>query len=163
MVGNQLSEHFSLDELTYTNRVQFQAQNRVLDDDQIECLADLATLLEKVRTLLAVPLLIHSGYRCGPLNAAVGSSIQSQHRLCQAADFVPPGLDLGAAFRTIWAEVAAGKLPVGELIFETANRAYGATSWLHISLGTPYRDALRCNQVLRMRDGVYEMMKGQVA
>lgn len=151
----RLTDHFTLFELTRTDRDEFRDKNRELTETQVKKLKDLAELLEKVRLVLDTPLIIHSGYRCEELNKAVGSSERSQHRLCEAADFTPGQQDLGFAFRSIWKEIKDKGLNVGQLIHETASRPYGQTSWIHISLGSPYRDEARSKQILRMENGVY--------
>ena len=154
----KLSEHFTLDELTKTSLGQFQEMNRVLDDMQIQTLRNVAGLGEAVRGIILVPMTVTSGYRCKPLNDAEGSNDRSQHLKCEAMDFVPIGMDIGEAFRMIWKEVSQTRLEIGQLIFETANRSYGETSWIHISLGAPWRDQERCNQVLRMEHGIYKTL-----
>jgi zinc D-Ala-D-Ala carboxypeptidase len=155
MDDKKLSPNFSLFELTHTDLPAFQERNRDLTPDQVLSLEILAQLLEEVRVLLAVPIKINSGYRSMPLNTAIGSSSRSQHVLCEAADITPVALDIGVAFRILWNAVKEGQLKVGQLIFETANRPYGTTSWIHISLGEPFRPADRCAQVLRMEHGKY--------
>jgi zinc D-Ala-D-Ala carboxypeptidase len=50
----------------------------------------LAPGLERVRSLLGVPVQITSGYRCASLNAAVGGAKDSQHMQGLAADIVAP-------------------------------------------------------------------------
>lgn len=154
----KLSDNFSLYELTATNRADLQETNRELTDDQIDRLKKLARLLEHIRFVLGAPLLIHSGYRCPPLNAAVGSSSRSQHLLCEAADFIPKGLDLGESFRKVWKDIVDNGTNVGQLIHETAKRDYGSTSWIHVSLGVPFRDSAKCKQILRMENGVYTLL-----
>lgn len=154
----QLTDHFSLYELTRTDRQQFQDQNRDINELQITKLTQLAKLLEHVRYILGVPLQINSGYRCKPLNDAVGSTDKSQHLLCEAADFVPIGQDIGEAFRVLWKDVKDNGSNVGQLIHETAERSYGTTSWIHISLGVPYRESDICGEILRMQDGNYERL-----
>lgn len=154
----KLTENFGLYELTVTSYAQLQALNRMLTSDQIFKLNRLAELLEQVRKIVNVPMKINSGYRCPRLNEAVGSSIVSQHLLCEAADFVPMGMDITDAFREIWKAMKYGNLKLGQLIFETAERQYGDTSWIHISLGEPYRDRARCQQALRMEHGKYRML-----
>lgn len=154
-----LTANFSLEELTRTDRPAFQEENRILTDVQIQTLTDLAGLMEIVRgDLGAVPIAVHSGYRCQALNQAVGSSMRSQHLMAQACDFVPQGIDLADAFRTLWKNVSTGQLAVGQLIYETAERGYGPTSWIHVSLGSPWRDQHRCQQVLRMEHGTYTLL-----
>lgn len=150
-----LTPNFRLFELTGTTLDKYQDQNRDLTADQIDKLTQVARLLEHVRYVLAEPLVIHSGYRCPDLNQAIGGSPVSQHLLCEAADFMPITMDLGQAFRIIQKDLTTNRSNVGQLIFETADRPYGVTSWIHISLGMPYREQARCNQVLRMENGVY--------
>jgi zinc D-Ala-D-Ala carboxypeptidase len=163
MDDQKLSEHFSLYELTTTTHPEFQEQNRILTDLDVDKLMKVAALLEMIRAELQTPLFVHSGYRCLDLNRAVGSSDRSQHLLCEAADFVPQEQDLGDCFRKIWRLVKDNKLEIGQLIHETAERSYGATSWIHVSLGEPYREKDRCNQILRMQEGVYTLLTGTPA
>lgn len=151
----QLTDHFSLYDLTKTSWAQFQEKNRDVSDEQIIKLTTLAKLLEHVTFVLSTPLTINSGYRCPELNRAIGSTDRSQHMLCEAADFTPGTQDLGFAFRMLWKDVKDAGANVGQLIHETAVRPYGTTSWIHISLGTPYRDEARCQQILRLEHGTY--------
>lgn len=154
-----LTPNFTLYELTRTDRQEFQPMNRKVTSAQVEKLTEVAKLLEVVRGLIAAPLRINSGYRCKLLNDAIGSTDRSQHLLCEAADFVPLHLDLGEAFRSIWNFAKAGKIHFGQLIHETAERPGGDVSWIHISLGTPFRDASKCRQVLRMEHGKYTLLE----
>ncbi len=158
LVDRQLTPHFTLYELTTTLHADFQDQNRNITPSQIDKLIEVANLAELVRTNVGVPLKITSGYRCPALNVLEGSTPRSQHLLCEAIDFVPLGIEIGHAFRTIWKGVLAGQLKVGQLIFETSPRSYGVVSWIHVSIGTPWRDAERCNQILRMEGGKYTFL-----
>lgn len=156
MIDDQnLTDHFSLYDLTSTTWGQFQDKNRDLNELQINKLTQVAKLLEHVLFVLGVPIKVTSGYRCQELNKAVGSTERSQHLLCEAADFVPSDVDLGVAFRSLWRDVKDNGANVGQLIYETAPRPGGFASWIHISLGTPYRDSERCKQILRMENGKY--------
>lgn len=84
-----------------------------------------ADVFEPVRTLLAVPLHVTSGYRCVRLNSAVGGRPTSRHVLALAADVVPIGLDLHAAMRIIAGAMKAGHLPaIDEAIIEMG--------WIHL-------------------------------
>lgn len=150
-----LTEHFTLFELTKTSRLDFQEKNRLITGDQIFKLIELSKLGEKVRDILQVPLNVTSGYRCPELNRAEGSTDVSQHLKCEAMDFIPVGIDIGNAFRTLWKHIRDRKLSVGQLIYETASRSYGIASWIHISMGVPYRNEKRCNQILKMDEGKY--------
>lgn len=154
----QLTEHFDLFQLTQTSHAQFQDKNRDVTPEQIQKLMEVAKLLEHVMFVLDTPITVNSGYRCPDLNKAVGSTDRSQHLLCEAADFTPGQQDLGMAFRTLWKDVKENGSNVGQLIYETAERPYGVTSWLHISLGVPYRDVARCKQILRLENGKYTLL-----
>lgn len=151
----QLTDNYSLWELTKTSHKDLQDKNRDLNEMQITKLTALARLLEHVRFVLEIPLTVTSGYRYPELNKRVGSTDKSQHLLCEAADFIPGQQDIGMAFRTLWKDIKDKGTNVGQLIFETAPRPYGVASWIHISLGNPYRDQEKCGQILRMTDGKY--------
>ncbi len=151
--ARNLTDHFTLCDLTNTSHAEFQKQNRLVTPEQIVKLTALAKLLEHVVFVLGTPLNITSAYRCLPLNRAVGGTDRSQHVLCEAADFVPAKMDLGAAFRRLWKDVTDKNTNVGQLIHETTPN--GEKSWVHISLGTPYRDAARNKQILRYENGTY--------
>lgn len=47
--------------------------------------------MQEVRDLLAVPIVVKSGYRCPQLNMAVRGASTSDHLTGHAADFVAPG------------------------------------------------------------------------
>lgn len=155
----KLTEHFSIYELTRTNHADLQAENRILTSLQMEKLASLAKLLEQVRAILGTSITINSGYRCYALNQRVGSHSSSQHLRSEAADFVPQGVDLQTAFSLLRTAADSGKLAFGQLIYEKAERAYGTSEWLHISLGAPYRDASKSGEVLTMKDGAYHLIE----
>ncbi len=88
MSQGMLTPHFSLAELTAT---QHRGIDNTPDLAALGCLRQTALLLEQVRTRLAVPIIVTSGYRCALLNAAVGGQRKSQHLTGQAADFIAPG------------------------------------------------------------------------
>ena len=160
----ELSKHFSLYDLTRTDHADLQSENREVSESELVKLIKVAELLEQVVELIGA-IDVHSGRRFYKLNARVGGSPKSQHMLCEAADCSPKGLDteasIEAAFAKIATAVAAGKIKVGQLIIESqAAGREGRKFWIHISLGAPYREAVRCGQVLRMRDGKYEIYKG---
>ena len=116
-----LSKNFSLAELTHTD-------HRTLDntpnEGEIENLRRLAVLLELVKTQLGGrPVLINSAYRSAAVNAAVGSSDKSQHRLGCAADIRVPGMTPDEIVRSV---MTAG-LPYDQIIREF-------DAWTHISI-----------------------------
>ena len=86
----QLSPHFSLAQLTYSETAEKKSIDNSPPPEIIENLTRLASELERVQALLGAPLDISSGYRCAALNEAVGGSDTSQHVQGLAADFACP-------------------------------------------------------------------------
>ena len=141
----KLTEHFTLCELTRTDKMELQELNRrkaLCYTGQLRQLC--ADLLEPVRAHYGKPVIIHSGYRCYELNKSVGGNINSQHMLGQAADFHIDGASMDDAFSWLWKESG---LKFGQLIDEHR----GGSRWLHISAGT------KC-EVLGFKDGKYEKL-----
>ena len=159
----QLTENFSLFQLTRTDQVDLQEDNRNLTAEEELKLVVVAELLEKCREVLGCELDIHSGRRFLTLNKRVGGSERSQHMRCEAADFSPVGPDSEATVTDAWQNLAtaarAGRLKFGQLIMESAaGRDGGRSCWVHISLGEPFRDKARCGEILSMKDGRYTMI-----
>lgn len=85
----------------------------------------LAPGMQRIRELLGHPVIISSGYRSQELNAEVGGSNNSQHRLGLAADFTCPG------FGTPY-EVARKILDHRhEIVFDQMIQEFG--QWVHVS------------------------------
>lgn len=83
----QLSEHFSLDELCFSETAARHGLNNIPSDPIILAnLKRLAGELEKVRLLLGNPIHINSAYRSLPVNTLVGSKPTSYHPKGLAAD-----------------------------------------------------------------------------
>jgi hypothetical protein len=143
-----LSPHFTLAELTTTNRTSLLAQNREEVKPYLGALTALcATLLEPIRMKFG-PVFVHSGFRGPSLNAATfGASKTSQHLRGEAADFHVPGATLEDVMA--WVVKESG-LKYGQIILEGRN---GPPTWIHLSLGAPYRAAASCQQALVTRDG----------
>ena len=122
-----LSLHFSLAELTHTD-------HRLLDntpnEGEIENLRRLADFLELVKTQLGGrAVLVNSAFRSAAVNAAVGSSDKSQHRLGCAADIRVPGMTPDEVVRSV---MTAG-LPYDQIIREFSDPIKGG-GWTHISI-----------------------------
>tara|TARA_R110000822_G_scaffold42820_9_gene116106 strand:+ start:330 stop:758 length:429 start_codon:yes stop_codon:yes gene_type:complete len=116
-----LSEHFTLAELTHTDH---RSLDNTPNEGEIENLRRLAVLLELVKTQLGGrPVLINSAYRSAAVNAAVGSSDRSQHRLGCAADIRVPGMTPNDVVRAV---MASG------LAYDQIIREFDA--WTHISI-----------------------------
>ena len=116
----QLSEHFTLEELTFTNHREYDnTPNQV----QIDNLTRLAEFLEKVRyTLYDRPILVDSGFRSPDVNHAVGSTSVSQHLKGCAADIRVPDMTPAEVVKAIY----DADLPYDQLILELG--------WTHISI-----------------------------
>ena len=130
----RLSEHFTLDELTFSQEAARKGISNVPGRDIITNLTDLCIVLEEVRELLRCPLLISSGYRSPALNTAIGGAKNSAHMAGLAADFTAPAF--GAPLAVAKA-ITASDLPFDQIIHE-----YGR--WVHLGInGTnPRRQTL---------------------
>jgi hypothetical protein len=139
-----LSPHFTFEELTRTGQTALQEANRREAQAVMPALSALcSTLLEPIRTKFG-PVSIHSGFRGPAVNTAIGGSKTSQHMSGQAADFHCPGATLDQVMR--WLCLESG-LPFGQVILEGRSPDKPPT-WIHISLGAPWRPAASCGQKL---------------
>lgn len=152
----QISPHFTLYELTHTESRVLLERNTFLGSQKLETLAALCGMLEHVRVLLGGhPLAIHSGFRCPELNQSIGGAAHSQHLTAQAADFHVIGLPLREAFDRI--RHAADQIKFGQLILEGHNGV--DFTWIHLSLGAPWRAADQCGEVLTFDGKVYRSVQ----
>ena len=116
-----LTEHFTLEELTATSHRQF---DNIPNSDEIANLTRLAMFLEKVRSKLGgKPVMINSGFRSKEVNDSVGSKDTSQHRIGCAADIRVPGMTPNEVVQTL---IDSG-LPYDQIIREF-------DAWTHISI-----------------------------
>jgi len=116
----QLSEHFSLEELTHTDHREF---DNTPNDAELENLKRMAEFLEEVRSLLGKPLLINSCFRSELVNNSVGSRSSSQHRVGCATDFRVVGMTPDEVVKAIIAS---------DLNFDQIIREFDR--WTHISI-----------------------------
>ena len=125
-----LTEHFTLEELTTTSHRQF---DNTPNEKELANLQKLAEFLEQVKTTLdGKPIMINSAFRSKAVNDSVGSKDTSQHRLGYAADFKVPGMTPDQVVRAIIAS---------DLQFDQIIREFDA--WTHISISpSPRRQAL---------------------
>ena len=116
-----LTEHFTLEELTATSHREF---DNTPNADEIANLTRLAIFLERVKAKLGgKPVMINSGFRSKQVNDSVGSKDTSQHRIGCAADIRVPGVTPNEIVQTL---IDSG-LPYDQLIREF-------DSWTHISV-----------------------------
>jgi len=86
----QLSEHFTLEELTHTDHRELE---NTPNEQELANLKRLAEFLERVKTVLGgKPIMVNSAFRSKMVNDAVGSKDTSQHRVGCAADLRVPGM-----------------------------------------------------------------------
>ena len=125
-----LTEHFTLEELTHTSHRQF---DNTPNEKELANLQKLAEFLEQVKTLLdGKPIMINSAFRSKQVNDSVGSKDTSQHRLGYAADIRVPGMTPDAVVRAL----VASNLPYDQVIREF-------DAWTHVSISpSPRRQAL---------------------
>ncbi len=83
----KLSEHFTLEELTFSQTAVRNGINNNPSQAVKNNLRVLADNLEKIRTFLGHPLRISSAFRCMELNRKIGGSVNSAHMDGLAADF----------------------------------------------------------------------------
>jgi hypothetical protein len=116
-----LSEHFTLEELTATSHRQF---DNTPNASEMANLVRLAAFLEQVKTALGgKPVMINSGFRSKQVNDSVGSRDSSQHRIGCAADIRVPGMTPNEVVKAI----IASDIGYDQLIREF-------DSWTHISV-----------------------------
>jgi len=118
---SQLSEHFTLEELTHTDHREF---DNIPNENELENLRRLAAFLEEVKQALGgKPIMVNSGFRSKQVNDAVGSKDTSQHRIGCAVDIRVPQLTPDEVVKTI---IASG-LPYDQVIREFDR-------WTHVSI-----------------------------
>ena len=141
---DKLAKNFTFGELTTTSRNELAAKNAAEAVDFLDAGKALAAMLQAVRDHFGKPVKVHSGFRGRTLNAAVGGAETSQHLTFQAADFHVESVDLVTVFD--WIRKSSG-LPFGQVILEGASP--DKPTWIHLSLGEPWRPAAKSRQALR--------------
>lgn len=130
----QLTEHFSLEELTHTDHREF---DNTPNDAELANIKRLAEFLESLKTVLGgKPIMVNSAFRCKQVNDAVGSKDTSQHRIGCAADIRVPGMTPDQVVKS----VIGSTLGYDQVIREFDR-------WTHISIpndpnGKPRKQAL---------------------
>jgi putative chitinase len=130
----QLSEHFTLEELTHTDHRDLE---NTPNETELANLKRLASFLETVKSVLGgKPIMVNSAFRSKAVNDAVGSKDSSQHRVGCAADLRVPSMTPDEVVKAI---IASG-IGYDQIIREFDR-------WTHISVpndanGTPRKQAL---------------------
>lgn len=137
----QLTEHFTLEELTTTDHREF---DNTPNETERANLVRLAGLLELVKVALGgKPIMVNSAFRSKQVNDAVGSKDTSQHRIGCAADIRVPGVTPDQVVKA----VIAAKLPFDQLIREFDR-------WTHISIPNDPKEKPRGQTLIIDKAGV---------
>ena len=119
----QLSEHFTLEEMVFSQTATRLSIDNTPDVGTIECLRELCVnVLEPFRTIVGNSNIhVTSGYRCPELNEKIGGVSSSQHCKGQAADILVSGYtvdQLVLLARGLW-------------VFDQLIHEFG--EWMHVS------------------------------
>ena len=129
----QLTEHFTLEELTFSQTATRKGINNEPSEAVKRNLETLAKGLERVRAILLSPLHISSGYRSADLNKLIGGSAKSAHMDGYAADFTAPAFGNPEA---IVRQLKRTGIQCDQCICEGTN----SNAWVHISFAPTMRN-----------------------
>jgi hypothetical protein len=136
----QISDHFTLDELTHTDHREF---DNTPNENELANLKRLAVFLEQVKEVLGgKPIMVNSAFRSKPVNDAVGSRDTSQHRIGCAADIRVPSMTPDEVVKAV---MAAG-LGYDQIIREFDR-------WTHISIPNNPEDKPRQQALIIDKQG----------
>jgi len=135
-----LSEHFTLDELTHTDHRELE---NTPNEQELANLKRLAEFLEKVKDVLGgKPIMVNSAFRSKAVNDAVGSKDTSQHRIGCAADLRVPGMTPDEVVKAI---IASG---IG---YDQCIREFDR--WTHVSIPNKFFDSPRKQALIIDKQG----------
>lgn len=126
--------HFTLDEFIHSDTALHAGIDNTPPPELIAELVESAWMMEKIRAMLhfacgkEVPIVILSGYRCLPLNRAIGSKDTSDHIKGAAVDFRAPAFGTPLAICKLL-EHHMGDFGIGQMIYER--------TWVHVSRNSP--------------------------
>lgn len=149
----QLTEHFSLEELTHTDHRELDntpttAEKCIIDGKEVmvnayENLPRLAKFLEDLKVLLGgKPIIVNSAFRSEAVNTAVGSKNTSDHRRGCAADIRVPSMTPDEVTRAI----IASDLPYQQVIREFDR-------WTHVAITTNEGDTPKKSKLIIDKTG----------
>jgi hypothetical protein len=128
-MADRLTEHFTFAELTASTTAARLGLRNVPDGPALYQLTKLAEMLERVRSLLGVPVVVTSAYRSPQVNAAVGGRTSSDHCKGMAADIVAPRYGNAYAVASAIAPHIS-TLGIGQLLLEGIK----GKQWVHLSI-----------------------------
>lgn len=139
-----LSENFTLKELTRSDTADRLDIDNTPNDEQIESLRLLCeNILQPVRDHFGKPVKINSGFRCPALNQATGGSATSDHCKGQACDFEIDGVP-----NPELAQWIADNLKYTQLILEFYTQGQPNSGWVHASFNP---DNLKCQELTAVK------------
>ena len=149
----QLTEHFTLEELTHTDHRELDntpttAEKCIIDGKEVmvnayENLPRLAKFLEDLKVVLGnKPIIVNSAFRSEAVNTAVGSKNTSDHRRGCAADIRVPSMTPDEVTRAI----IASDLPYQQVIREFDR-------WTHVAITTNEGDAPKKSKLIIDKTG----------
>ena len=119
-----LSEHFTLEELTASETAARNGWDNTPNATELANLVRLSAFLEEVKTVIGgKPVMINSAFRSKLVNDGVGSKDSSQHRVGCAADIRVPNMTPDEVVKAV---IAAG-IGYDQIIREFDR-------WTHISI-----------------------------
>jgi hypothetical protein len=135
-----LTEHFTLEELTHTDHRELE---NIPNEIELANLKRLAEFLETVKTVLGgKPIMVNSAFRSKVVNDAVGSKDTSQHRVGCAADLRVPGMTPDEVVKAI---IASG------IEYDQVIREFDR--WTHISIPNKLFDSPRKQALIIDKQG----------
>ena len=140
----KLTEHFTLAELTASNKARELDIDNTPAPELVPRLIMVAEMLERIRTTLNGPVVVTSGYRCETLNLAVGGSSTSDHPRGHAADIVSPRYGTATEVAKALAPLVS-VLGIGQIILEGVK----GKQWVHVSTRSPEKAV---NRVITITD-----------
>lgn len=139
----QLTQHFTLAEMTRSDTAKRLGIDNTPAPELLPRLIMVAEMLERIRATVGCPIVVTSGYRCEPLNAAIGGVTSSDHSRGHAADILAPAYGTPSQVATLLAPLV-GTLGIGQLILEGFRKPGGRRSeWVHVSTRAPERPVNR--------------------
>lgn len=126
----QITEHFSLKELTRSETARRLGLQNVPSAAEMANIQYTAEQLEKIRAYVGRGIVVTSCFRSERVNKAVGGSPTSAHRFGLAADCDAIGLTSLAFAKEIIKMRDEGKIKFDQLILEFPERGDGA--WVHV-------------------------------
>jgi hypothetical protein len=140
----KLSPHFSLAELTASSTAQRLGLDNTPAPELLPRLVLAAEMLERIRTVLGVPITVTSGYRAPAVNRAVGGVTSSDHTQGHAVDIIAPGYGTPYLVASLLAPLVS-TLGIGQLILEGIK----GKQWVHVSTRSPEKFA---NRIITITD-----------